>query len=231
MESIIRNGTTIIEMPKEEIRINKTTGINGTTITKSGKIRLEVTYKGKKHYMGLFETIEEARKMKEIADEKEKEGTFLEWYEIIAYKKKAKYGVPGLTYRSDRKRFYLQVSFKDKSYTIGSFVNAEDAAPLRKEAEIHIKDGTFLEWHEELLKKRKGKYGVKGLTYYKSREKYYLEISYKGKKYTIGSFENPDDAIPIYNESEKHKNDGTFEEWYMELKEKRKNERKNSKNN
>lgn len=49
--------------------------------------------------------------------------------------------------------------------------------------------------------------------------KYVARMAYKGHKH-LGTFETREDAVKMRLEAEKHKANGTFEEWYKELKKK-----------
>lgn len=59
--------------------------------------------------------------------------------------------------------------------------------------------------------------GRKGVTWDKAKHKWVAQIMFKGKNYTLGKFENKDDAIQAREVAEKNMF-GDFLEWYNESK-------------
>ena len=145
MNSIIKKGVTIIQMPPQEKRINKKTGVLGTWIA-DGKYKVEIHYKGKKYHLGTYEKIEDAKAIRETAEARKEDGTFQEWYAVTFPPKQNKYGVMGLTYIKERKKYRLEIGYKSKRYKLREYDTVEDAALIRAEADKHIADGTFEEW-------------------------------------------------------------------------------------
>lgn len=155
METIIKKGVSIIQMPPQEKRKNKKTGVLGTWIDR-GKIKAEIYYNGKKYHLGTHEKIKDAKKMRETAETKVKDGTFPEWYASIFPPKINKYGVPGLSYRKDGNKYSLRIGYNGIKYDFKVFEKVEDAALVRSEADKHIADGTFVEWFSEYTSNKRG---------------------------------------------------------------------------
>lgn len=153
MNTIIINGVSIIQMPPQEKRTNKKTGVLGTWVV-DGKYKAEIHYKGKKYHLGTYDTIEEAKIIRETAEAKKEDDTLIEWYEATFPPKQNKYGVMGLSFRNDRKKYALEVKHKGKRYKMREFQTIEEAALVRKEADAHLADGTFAEWYEKEYRKR-----------------------------------------------------------------------------
>ena len=154
MESIIKNGTTIINMPKHQNISDNKSGYVGVYVD-GDLFKAQIQHNEKRCFLGSFKTFEEAKAIRQAADEEVKKGTFLEWYKAnFAPNRHNKFGVVGLAYRNDWKVYQLGITYKRKKYHVGNFKNVEDAAIVRSEADIHIKEGTFLEWLEEYKTKR-----------------------------------------------------------------------------
>lgn len=125
---------------------------------------------------------------------------------------KNKTGVQGLTYREESNTYTLAIVHNGKKYHIGNYSTIEEGKSMRKKADEYIENGTFLQWVNDLPTKRVlNKHGVKGL--HKKGNVYQLNISYKKKKYFLGSFMFPEDAKIVREEAVKHINEGTFLEW------------------
>lgn len=152
MDSIIRKGVTIIQMPPQVKRENKKTGVLGTWIV-DGKYKAEIHYKGKKYYLGTYERIEDAKKIRETAESKKEDDTLIEWYAATFPPKQNKYGVMGLSWLKDRKKYKLEVGHNKKRYNLFEFERIEDAAVVRAEADKHISEGTFENWYHLYVKK------------------------------------------------------------------------------
>ena len=63
----------------------------------------------------------------------------------------------------------------------------------------------------------KNKYSCKGVGYRKDMNAYYCLIDYNKKCYRLGHFASLEDAIAIRKEAEKHRDNGTLDEWYETL--------------
>jgi len=149
MDSIIINGMTIIKMPPE-IDKNEHSKI-GVYIT-DGKMKLKVGYKGKNYYFGIQQSLEDAKRIRELADQHIEDGTFEEWYKENQSKyvhTKAKNGVKGLVYIKAREIYHLYVKHNNERFYLDKFKDPEDAALLRAEADRQIENGTFEEWFNE----------------------------------------------------------------------------------
>ena len=72
--------------------------------------------------------------------------------------KKNMYGHPGITFVKRTNKYRAELTYKKKRYHLGYFFTVEDAATFRKEAEEHVKQGTFTEWYRnEIEVKKNGK--------------------------------------------------------------------------
>lgn len=126
-----------------------------------------------------------------------------------------KTGVVGLSFRKDYGYYSLASVYEGKKYHIGNYDTIEEGKAMRKKADEHIKDGTFVEWVKQ-FKRTKNSYGVKGL--FLKGKSYQLVISVKKKKYFLGSFNTVEEAKVIREEAEKQVKAGTFEQWISERK-------------
>ena len=63
----------------------------------------------------------------------------------------------------------------------------------------------------------KNKYGCTGIEYHKDRNEYSGVIKHNKKCYRLGYFTNLEDAIAIRKEAEKHRDNGTLDEWFETL--------------
>ena len=63
----------------------------------------------------------------------------------------------------------------------------------------------------------KNKYSCTGVGYRKKNNAYYSLIDHDKKRYRLGHFANLEDAIAIRKEAEKHRDDGTLDEWFETL--------------
>lgn len=67
---------------------------------------------------------------------------------------KNKTGVKGLTYRDSLQCYTLALVYKGKKYHIGNYDTIEEGKAIRKKADSHIEDETFLQWLDDLRKAR-----------------------------------------------------------------------------
>lgn len=154
METIIKNGVTIINMPKHENVSNNKSGYVGVYFS-DGTYKAQIQYNEEKCFLGRFKTFEEAKAIRQSADEEVKKGTFPEWFKTnFAPNRHNKLGVVGLSYRKDSNSYQLGITYNKKKYHLGIFSTIEEAAKIRSEADLHIKDGTFLEWLKEYRSNR-----------------------------------------------------------------------------
>lgn len=85
IETTIENGVTIISTGKSGGEIINKTGVRGITIYKGmgsdnrNKYRSEIQVGKRKYAVGFFDTMEEAVKARDIAEEKRQDGTLIEW--------------------------------------------------------------------------------------------------------------------------------------------------------
>lgn len=67
----------------------------------------------------------------------------------------SKYGYHGISYSPASKYYTAYIVFKNKRYHIGSSRNLDEAIMMRKEAEKHRDNNTFLEWYHARRKQLK----------------------------------------------------------------------------
>lgn len=74
------SGTNVIAIMDKKMLKNNTSGIRGVSWDKSkSKWVAQITFKGKNYYLGRYSTIEEAAKIRKIAEQK-MFGEFLDWF-------------------------------------------------------------------------------------------------------------------------------------------------------
>ena len=71
--------------------------------------------------------------------------------------KKNKHGHTGIYYNSRRDVLRAEITYKNKKYHLGYSNDIDALVLLRREAEIHVKNGSFLEWFELRKGKKNGK--------------------------------------------------------------------------
>lgn len=64
--------------------------------------------------------------------------------------KQPKHGYNGISYNPNTKRYKAIQNYKRKKYTLGYSFDKDELIALKKEAETHTVDGTFLEWYKKL---------------------------------------------------------------------------------
>lgn len=74
------------------------------------------------------------------------EGTSISAISNIKPKSNNTSGIPGVTWIKNRKKWSARITFKQKVYYLGSYINKDEAIRVRKEAEEKI-FGEFLEWY------------------------------------------------------------------------------------
>lgn len=123
---------------------------------KSNNYTCRIGYNYKDYHLGTFKTIEEAyARYNEALLHIDTD--FLQWYKTIETPKKSnsldsKIGVhkgkTNGTYRSS-------ITFKSKTYTLGTFKSELEARQIFLDAKTQIKNETFIEWYKTLGTKRK----------------------------------------------------------------------------
>ncbi len=72
--------------------------------------------------------------------------------------KKNMHGYVGINFDKKLKKYRAEINYKRKKYHLGYSLDIDELIAIRKEAEAHVKDGTFIDW----LNYRKGtKHGKK----------------------------------------------------------------------
>ena len=121
----------------------------------------------------------------------------------------------GIKYRSE-------ITYKHRKYCIAICDTAEEAAALWLEADNQRKAGTFPEWIEkqlQLKKEKRNKHGAAGIIEFNS--KYQAKIRINKKDYYLGTWADLADAIATRKEAERQLANGSFDEWFAELRNKK----------
>lgn len=80
MKSASKDGTNAYSIQRKGKNINNKTGYTGVSFMSStGKYRAYINFKRRQYYLGLYDNIEDAAKVRKIA-EKHYFGNFLKWY-------------------------------------------------------------------------------------------------------------------------------------------------------
>ena len=89
MKIRIEDGKTIISTGVGVDEIRNKTGVRGLTYNKGMNCyTLAFVVDGKKYHIGNYDTIEEGKSMREIADEMIANGTFQDWHKNLRMKRK-----------------------------------------------------------------------------------------------------------------------------------------------
>lgn len=119
-------------------------------------------------------------------------------------------------------KYRSEIQVNRIKYFLGYCNTVDEAASLRKIAEKKIEEGTFIEWFEEKrknsTKNKCGKAGVKMRKNAKGEIVYVSQICIKRKNYYLGNNKVLEDAIAVREEAERQLKNGTFLEWWHELK-------------
>lgn len=60
--------------------------------------------------------------------------------------KKNMHGHVGINYDKNLKKYRAEINYKRKKYHLGYSLDIDELIAIRKEAEAHVKDGTFIAW-------------------------------------------------------------------------------------
>lgn len=121
-------------------------------------------------------------------------------------------------------KYRAEIQINRKTYYLGLRNTPEEAYSLRLEAEKNLENGTFDKWFKELKQKSiRNKHHVKGISTRKYADgslKYEVVIHIKKIKYYLGYSKELEDAISLRLEAEKQLENGTFHEWYEDMRNK-----------
>lgn len=119
-------------------------------------------------------------------------------------------------------KYRAEIQVNRKTYYLGLRNTPEEASELRHAAEKQLENGTFDIWIKELKQKTiRNKHHAKGISSKKLADgslKYEVVIHVKKVKYYLGFSKELEDAIALRTEAEKQLENGTFIEWYEEMK-------------
>lgn len=119
-------------------------------------------------------------------------------------------------------KYRAEITYKHKKYCIAICDTVEEAAALWNEADRQRNEGTFPEWIEkqlQLKKEKRNKHGAAGIIEFNS--KYQAKIRIDKKDYYLGTWADLADAIATRKEAEKQLANGSFHEWFAELRSKK----------
>lgn len=115
-------------------------------------------------------------------------------------------------------RFSAYVYFDGRNYYLGTHNTLNEAERMRKTAFEKKEEGCFKKWYYNIFPKGMNMYGGIELLYNEKKKKYILQATVNNEKYTMGSFDNPDDSEPFRKIYERHKADDTFLKWHEDFK-------------
>jgi hypothetical protein len=158
MEIIISNGQTIIKTGDKNGGVkNKWNriGISQHQLKNELHFRAEIQVNRKKYFLHYYPTIEEAIAIREEAERQVENGTFEKWYAALRKKAVAKRNKNSYTGINQKKmanglKYEVNINYKRKKYYIGHSYDLKEAIAMRKEAELHLKEGDLVEWVESL---------------------------------------------------------------------------------
>lgn len=228
MERIIKNGVTIIKTGDANGGVKNKHNQTGVSqqVFPDGVVRYraEMQVKGKKHYFGIRDTLEEAVALRLEAEQQLANGTFDEWLKHIKKPKcKNKYDKKGISQLKTPTgiRYRVEITIDGKRYYIARRKNLQDAYDLLEEAEKQVENGCFEEWLQELQNTapdKRNNYGHAGIMFCEKEKLFRAKITHKRKYYHLGYSKNVEEVIALRKEAEKHVRKGDFEEWVQELK-------------
>ncbi len=144
--------------------VRNTSGVVGVSFDKSRqKWVAQIGFFGKHYYLGRYENIEDAIKMRKYAEKMTHED-FLSWYneniegegketeytgkllEIPDRRKKSNTGIKGVRL-DNRGKYYTTIYYSGKSWFLGRYADIEEAKSIRNEAEKHIETENFEKWY------------------------------------------------------------------------------------
>ena len=121
-------------------------------------------------------------------------------------------------------QYRAEIQVNKKTYYLGLRNTPEEAHELRLEAEKNLENGNFDKWIAELKQRTiRNKHHTKGISTRKYADgslKYEVVIHIEKKRYYLGFSKELEDAIALRLEAEKQLENGTFVEWYEEMKNK-----------
>lgn len=195
-------------------------------VKNTNKWKAYIAYNKKQYILGHFETMDDAIRMRQLAEQKIGDGAFLEWYNDYKSQKNSSKSLKGICFVKNTDKWKAYIVYNKKQYTLGRFETMDEAIEIRKEAELHKDNNDFLEWYNDYKTRKNSKTSKKiGVFWVKHEQAWKAEISYHNKVYYLGKFETEEDAIKIRIQAETQKENGNFLEWYKEYfdKIKRKN--------
>ena len=183
-----------------------------------------ISHNKKQYYLGEFKEKDEAIMIRQLAEQKIEDGIFLEWYNDYKMNKKTNMYQKGkgLSFYKIINKWTATISHNKKQYHLGYFSEKQDAIMIRQLAEQKIEDGSFIEWYNDYKSQKMSSKRPKGISFYKSINKWGVNISFNKKIVYLGSFKTMDEAIKTREIAEKKIKDGEFENWYNSLKEEKK---------
>lgn len=180
-------------------------------------------YKGRNYRLGVFETMDEAVAVRNEALHHIEKGDFIEWFENLKAIQKANREelrriekntwTDCVEYNKVQKKYRAFLKCGKRIKDLGMYEDEQEAVNICKVALQHINSKDFDIWYAGLCKKIEDeKQRNEGIYYYKNIDKWLVRFAYNGKRYTLGSFIDRNDAIAVKLEAMQHIDN--FEEWY-----------------
>lgn len=194
------------------------------------KWRCSKIFNYKRYEIGLFDTLNEAVEARKEAEQHIEKGDFTEWFKTYKsdavrrreLRKTQKVWNKYVEYNKTKKKYKAFLKCGQSIIDLGNYEDEQGAENICKVALQLINDEDFDIWYSELCKKiedEKQRNG--GIFYYKKTDKWVVRFPYEGKRYTLGSFSDKNDAIAVKLEALQHIDN--FLEWYTAYRTSQKN--------
>ena len=113
----------------------------------------------------------------------------------------------------------MYLLLKGRVKSCGCYAKDVHSKTIKKAIDVHLKEhivaGTNIPVITKKGVKKNNKSGVTGVCWDRSRQKWVAQITFQGKHYNLGRYNNKEDAIKVRKKAEE-KLFGNFLEWYKE---------------
>lgn len=237
------DGTCVEMLAARTVRRNNTSGVPGVDwLTKKQRWRASICFKGRRRYLGSYKKFEDAVKARKQAEEQLFDA-FLDAYSGGApqsEQKDADEVCPPRTRDYSGQRLDLtgrrfgQLTVLAPAENIGAMTAWRCRCDCGKELAVmtaHLRsgqtscgckqkwtfvDGTFVELLRSKTLRRSNTSGVTGVEWVPASNKWKAVISFKGRRYYLGCYENFEDAVRAWKRGEEEYHDKFLEEFAEE---------------
>lgn len=126
-----------------------------------------------------------------------------------------KSNIVGVNWDERRSKWRAKIKISGKNISLGSYSTIEEAAKARRLGEIKYFGNTINNIYTKTSNKN-NKSGVVGVHWSTTREAWIAKISFMGKSYTLGEFDNISEAKNIRKLAEQNIINDNFLKWYNE---------------